>query len=310
MGQQSDDVRQRARDRRRRNLELGRRITAFEAGLGGIGELGRFVKNDNLVLSNRLEAIEIAIRRGIVTLDDLRQPGREPSPFDFGLWSAKKPKRIPAVLEAWFEAHQEFVMAAIIGSSMIAIAAWIYLSAGPILLALLGGFFGGWFVAMPLMIAAMAIIALVNSTAPGRYEWRQYQAAKERHEVLVAAKTVLDLESDVKAFLHANGPEFERLTARAFRRNGYRVEEMGGANDGGVDLLVYKDRFHAIVQCKCHGKPVGPAVVRELVGTLSHSKASMAYLATTNGVSESAREWAKGKPIVFLLPDHLIQGRI
>ncbi|MFC3101683.1 restriction endonuclease [Alteraurantiacibacter lauratis] len=70
-------------------------------------------------------------------------------------------------------------------------------------------------------------------------------------------------------------------------------------------------RSQAIVQCKAFARPIGPAVVRELFGTLAHHDgATIAYLATTNGVTQGARDWCKGKPIRIVTPDHLIRGTL
>ena len=113
------------------------------------------------------------------------------------------------------------------------------------------------------------------------------------------------------AYQTNNGLEFERLVARAFRRSGFQVEEFGGVNDGGVDLIVWKGGVPGIVQCKAFKRPVGPAVVRELFGTLAHHDgATIAYLATTNGVTQSARDWCNGKPIKIVTPDHLVLGKL
>ena len=45
--------------------------------------------------------------------------------------------------------------------------------------------------------------------------------------------------------------EFEMLVGEAFRLQGYQVVETGGGGaDGGVDLVLRKDRETFLVQCK------------------------------------------------------------
>lgn len=45
--------------------------------------------------------------------------------------------------------------------------------------------------------------------------------------------------------------EFELLVGEAFRLQGYEVAEIGGGGpDGGVDLVLRKDREKFLVQCK------------------------------------------------------------
>lgn len=134
---------------------------------------------------------------------------------------------------------------------------------------------------------------------------------RRRLAAIKAARKIAARAGDIRIYEQCSGPEFERLVARAFRADGFRVDEMGGANDGGVDLHVWKNGRHAIVQCKAHARPIGPAVVRELLGTLRHhDTAGVAYLATTHGVTPSTRDWCSGKPIRLLEPDDLIRGQL
>ncbi|KAI8903546.1 hypothetical protein EDD86DRAFT_214679 [Gorgonomyces haynaldii] len=68
---------------------------------------------------------------------------------------------------------------------------------------------------------------------------------------------------------------------------------IGGPNDGGVDLrsrLTVDDKtLDFLFQCKNYSKPVGPSVIRELEGVLSHSTTSVGVICTTHGLSREAR---------------------
>ena len=94
---------------------------------------------------------------------------------------------------------------------------------------------------------------------------------------------------------------FERYAASLFRQKGYKVVVRGRSGDLGVDLEVTDGHGRrAIVQCKRYRDTVGAEVVRELYGTLIHEQVAHAFLVTTADISESAREWARGKPMTLI----------
>lgn len=107
--------------------------------------------------------------------------------------------------------------------------------------------------------------------------------------------------------LYALNPyDFERYVADLFRNKGYRVQLRGRSGDAGVDLmLTQRSGKRAIVQCKRYRRAIGPDIVRELYGTLVHERVSHAFLVTTADISDSAREWAQGKPITLIDGDSL-----
>ncbi|MCA9919061.1 MAG: restriction endonuclease [Anaerolineales bacterium] len=95
--------------------------------------------------------------------------------------------------------------------------------------------------------------------------------------------------------------EFEQYVARLFRQKKYKVMVRGRSGDLGVDLVVTRTGGkRAIVQCKRYRNTIGPDIVRELYGTLIHEGVSHAFLVTTADISDSAREWAQGKPMTLI----------
>ncbi|MDE1917431.1 MAG: restriction endonuclease, partial [Sphingomonadales bacterium] len=233
----AEGVRERAKARRQESYRLGHQMLSFEASPSFAG-MGLFVRNENLVLSDRLRAVEAAIQKGVVTEEEIRNPGVPPRPEAFGLISDEKPSRFTQEQKVRFWAIGEKAYPALMAACAVAVGIWLHLTNNPLLICIIMGAIGGLFGFLGILMAGTAIFMALEATAPGAAAWRTFKVAKDRHGVLVAAKRVIAAESDVKAFGRANGPEFERLCARAFRRHGYRVEEMGGANDGGVDLLV------------------------------------------------------------------------
>lgn len=109
--------------------------------------------------------------------------------------------------------------------------------------------------------------------------------------------------------LYALSPyEFEQYVADLFRRKGYQVSLRGRSGDNGVDLLITdRQGKRAIVQCKRYRKTISPDVVRELYGTLMHERVAHAFLVSTASISNSAREWAQGKPMTLIDGRALVQ---
>lgn len=102
--------------------------------------------------------------------------------------------------------------------------------------------------------------------------------------------------------LYALSPRaFEHYVADLFAQRGYKVEVRGRAGDLGVDLeLTQQDGRRAIVQCKRYRHPIGPEIVRELLGTMLHERAAHGFLVTTAEISDGARTWAADKPITLI----------
>lgn len=93
--------------------------------------------------------------------------------------------------------------------------------------------------------------------------------------------------------------EFEMLVGEAYRRQGYQVNELGGAGpDGGVDLVLTKPGEKLLVQCKqwkaCR---VGVKVVRELYGVMTAEQATGGVVVISGRFTEEARRFAAGKGI-------------
>ena len=109
-------------------------------------------------------------------------------------------------------------------------------------------------------------------------------------------------------WMNLSGEEFEREVAVLLQRRGYRgVQLTGRSGDGGIDIRARRRRKSLIVQCKRYQKPVGPSVVRELLGSLVDAKADRALLFCTGGFTQGARQFAKGKSITLLDVDDIVR---
>ena len=90
------------------------------------------------------------------------------------------------------------------------------------------------------------------------------------------------------------GRQFEREVANLLSRSGYSAQLTPASDDKGVDIILGNG---TIVQCKAHKKPVGPAVARELYGTLRAHEARTAILVSKSGFTRGVIAFAKGRPI-------------
>lgn len=96
--------------------------------------------------------------------------------------------------------------------------------------------------------------------------------------------------------------EFERLVGEAFRRDGYRVVETGGAGaDGGFDLVLVKGGEKHLVQCK-HWRAfkVGVRVVRELYGVMAATGAAGGFVVTSGRFTAQAERFAVGCKVTLI----------
>ena len=105
--------------------------------------------------------------------------------------------------------------------------------------------------------------------------------------------------------------EFEWLVGEAFRLQGYRVSEQGGAGpDGGIDLVLSKGSEKFLVQCKqWKAFKVSVTVVRELYGVMAAEGAAGGFVVTSGRFTDEATAFASGRNIK-LIDGPLLHGLI
>lgn len=96
--------------------------------------------------------------------------------------------------------------------------------------------------------------------------------------------------------------DFERLVGEAFRQRGYSVAERGGSGaDGGVDLVLTRDRERYLVQCKhWRASNVGVPVVRELYGAMAAEGAVGGFVVTAGRFTAEAKAFASGRNVELI----------
>lgn len=88
--------------------------------------------------------------------------------------------------------------------------------------------------------------------------------------------------------------DFETLTAVAFERQGWTVEQTGlGGADGGVDVVLRRGRVKALGQCKRHANAVGVKVAREILGEMHARGFHEAYVIASAGFTRDAEAFAE-----------------
>lgn len=115
----------------------------------------------------------------------------------------------------------------------------------------------------------------------------------------------IESRSDVAALNEISWQDFEKLVGEYYRRNGFIVNREGGnGSDGGVDLVLRKNKETYLVQCKqWKAYKVGAQPVREFYGVMAARGAVGGYFVTSGIYTEDAEQFAKGRNL------DLIDGR-
>ena len=101
---------------------------------------------------------------------------------------------------------------------------------------------------------------------------------------------------DEKWWWTLDGWQFEEEVAAIYAKNGYITEVTKKTGDGGVDLIMYKDKKKIIVQCKHYSSPVAPEVLRALWGVKDDFRADETILVASSGVTRASWDFINNKP--------------
>ena len=109
-------------------------------------------------------------------------------------------------------------------------------------------------------------------------------------------RRLLDDQVGLETLRALSWQDFERLVGEAYRRQGYVLEEVGGAApDGGIDLLLHRRGQKVVVQCKrWKSSQVGVSLIREFYGVIAAEKAGRGIFVTTGTFTPDAVEFASG----------------
>lgn len=96
------------------------------------------------------------------------------------------------------------------------------------------------------------------------------------------------------------GIQFENEMGSLFRTMGYEVKSTPLTGDGGVDLILRKDRRKIVVQCKAHNSKVSIDVARQLVASMQDFQADEAIIACFDGVTQPVKDYISKRSIRVL----------
>lgn len=119
----------------------------------------------------------------------------------------------------------------------------------------------------------------------------------------------LDKQTGLDSIGDLSWAEFEELIAEAFRREGYAVEHTGNASgDGGVDVVLRRDRQTTLVQCK-HWKTwkVGVSIIRELRGAMAGEGADYGIVVSFGAFTSDAAAFAEANRITLIAGNELAE---
>jgi restriction system protein len=123
--------------------------------------------------------------------------------------------------------------------------------------------------------------------------WLARLAAVQKQKI---AQAVFLRNSELAVADAMTGPQFEQYFADLLRRRGHtNVQVVGGAGDGGVDILGTTLTGRAVAyQCKRQGAKVGVGVVRQLIGSINYEHQGRAgCLVTTAYLTKPAADLAR-----------------
>ena len=98
-----------------------------------------------------------------------------------------------------------------------------------------------------------------------------------------------------------DGWEFEEEVARIFRLNGYSAKVTKKTGDGGIDIILYKDKEKYIVQCKHYQNPLPIEPLRALNGVREDFGADKLIMIASSGLSKAGYEFLENKPYYTVL---------
>lgn len=98
-----------------------------------------------------------------------------------------------------------------------------------------------------------------------------------------------------------DGYQFEQEVAKLFILQGYRATVTKGSGDGGVDIILKKDGYKAIVQCKHHQSPLSPEPVRALWGLKDDYNADEVIMVASSGLTSASADFVQNKPAYKVL---------
>lgn len=233
---------------------------------------------------------------------------QRPRLLDFGLtdssylWAKSAQKRFERIwlwsCGAIFAMCEGFLIWRIANLRIPASAGLLFLVLSP-----LGAIFLTFFLLLPAGALLYVLAATFRRLLPVFSKAEQFDRALADYQVWRRQREKDAIRSQENFWRNLTATEFEQEVHELLKRYAYESEMVGGPNDGGVDVVVNKNSRKVILQCKANDKkyPVGPKVVRELIGAIEIEGAARGILVSRSGFTRGALQTAaNAKHIVRL----------
>jgi HJR/Mrr/RecB family endonuclease len=147
-------------------------------------------------------------------------------------------------------------------------------------------------------------------------EVRETEVESAKYIDLDALEKAVELElSKLEAnLLQLTPPELEHLVARLLQAMGFEVLLTGMTGDGGVDIVATNKGnpfggITTVIQVKRYRprSPISAHDVRAFYAAVLHANAERGLFVTTSRFTQSAQEFATGKPLLLIDGDDLIR---
>jgi restriction system protein len=127
------------------------------------------------------------------------------------------------------------------------------------------------------------------------------QLRKDRIDAQI--DTIASSEDSTESLHYMTGAQFEAFMAEFLATQGYDVEQLGGAGDQGVDLILTQGERTIAVQLKRYTRPLGNKPVQEVLSGRFIHGTNEAWVITTSSFTRGAVEAARNTQV------RLIDGR-
>ncbi|MEK6646981.1 MAG: restriction endonuclease [Candidatus Firestonebacteria bacterium] len=93
---------------------------------------------------------------------------------------------------------------------------------------------------------------------------------------------------------------FEREVTKRLQRFGYNAINTKLSGDEGVDIVIWGQNKKFIIQCKASKNKIGPAYIRDFIGTIGIQNAAGGMIVSLNGFSSGSLEASSNYSNIYL----------
>ena len=116
----------------------------------------------------------------------------------------------------------------------------------------------------------------------------------------------IDYQHPNELYYNLSPKEFEILVAELYKKLGYTVSLTQSSYDGGIDVIAEKKEItlkeKLVIQCKRYTKQtIGVKDIRNLLGVVTHFKATKGVFVTTSKFSSEAKKFERNNPSIELI---------